>query len=49
MKAMAIEGVTYGKRRKVTNSIIAQSEIKTISTGRTLRVVRGERAKPAWT
>ena len=30
MKAMAIEGVTYGKRRKVTNSIIAQSEIKKI-------------------
>jgi len=36
---MAIEGVTYGKRRKVTNSIIAQSEIRKISTGRTLRVV----------
>ena len=39
VKAMAIEGVTYGKRRKVTNSIIAQSEIKKMSTGRTLRVV----------
>ena len=39
VKAMAIEGVTYGKRRKVTNSIIAQSEIKKIGTGRTLHVV----------
>ena len=37
VKAMAIEGVTYGKRRKVTNSIIAQSEIKKMSTGRTPR------------
>ena len=30
VKAMAIEGVTYSKRRKVTNSISAQGEVKKI-------------------